>query len=126
MAVWLDHRTQRWPATADPHLLINVKIAVGVGCVSDSWVNTTLDLSAQAVREDRIFDEAAASGGDVRRLCDLFGLSVKAAERYASAVNSLTLPDVTQRVDAGTGAPLQGTDGGMPGAASSIGVDMQP
>lgn len=61
-----------------------------------------------------------------RRLCDLFGLSVKAAERYASAVNSLTLPDVTQRVDAGTGAPLQGTDGGMPGAASSIGVDMQP
>ncbi|SMC85161.1 hypothetical protein SAMN05661093_02031 [Kibdelosporangium aridum] len=29
---------------------------------------------------------ASATGGDVRRLCDLFGISVKAAERYAHAL----------------------------------------
>ena len=43
----------------------------------------TLGVSAQAVREDRILDEALATGGDIRRLCDLFGLTVGGAERYA-------------------------------------------
>ncbi|NIH79282.1 hypothetical protein FHX46_001812 [Amycolatopsis viridis] len=69
-----------------PHLLINTKTAVRLTQVSHSWINTTLGLSLQAVREDRILDEASAAQGDVRRLCDLFGISVKAAERYAHAV----------------------------------------
>jgi hypothetical protein len=86
LAAWLDHRAQRWPATANPHLLINAKTAVRTGQVSHLWINKTLGLPAQAVREDRILDEAIATGGDLRRLGDLFGLSVKAAERYTSAV----------------------------------------
>lgn len=28
-----------------------------------------------------------ATGGDLRRLCDLFGLSISGAERYRSALN---------------------------------------
>jgi hypothetical protein len=86
LAAWLDHRAHRWPATANSHLLINTKTAVHRGQVSHMWINKTLGLSAQAVREDRILDEALATGGDLRRLGDLFGLSVKAAERYARTV----------------------------------------
>jgi len=34
------------------------------------------------LREDRILHEIHTSGGDVRRICDLFGLTVAAALRY--------------------------------------------
>ena len=51
--------------------------------VSSPWISHTLGVSPQAVREDRILDEALATGGDIRRLCDLFGLTVGGAGRYA-------------------------------------------
>ncbi|MGH3206511.1 MAG: hypothetical protein ACRDNO_01985 [Trebonia sp.] len=38
----------------------------------------------QAIREDRILHEAHASGDDIRRICDLYGLSASAAKRYAA------------------------------------------
>ena len=44
------------------------------------WKNT--DLRPQALREDRILQEIQATGGDVRRICDLFGLTIGAALRY--------------------------------------------
>lgn len=88
LAAWLDHRAQRWPATANPHLLINAKTAVRTAPVSHHWINQTLGLTtAQAIREDRILHEATVTGGDIRRLCDLFGLSVKAAERYTNTLD---------------------------------------
>ncbi|MFI5783146.1 hypothetical protein [Nocardia sp. NPDC051570] len=87
LAVWLDYRAARWPDTANPHLLINMKSGVRTGPVSHAWINSTLGISSQAVREDRILHEALATGGDVRRLCDLFGLSVKAAERYTDTLD---------------------------------------
>jgi len=65
-----------------PHLFINAYTAVRTSHISHLWINQTLGVSAQAIREDRILNEAIATGGDIRRLCDLFGLSVKAAERY--------------------------------------------
>jgi hypothetical protein len=45
-------------------------------------VTSTLGISAQAVCEDRILHKALATGGEIRRLCDLFGLTVGGAERY--------------------------------------------
>lgn len=45
-----------------------------------------------AIREDRILDEALATGGDVRRLADLFGLSIEAGTRYTDV---LSHPDLT-------------------------------
>ena len=39
------------------------------------------------MREDRILDEAHATGGDVRRICDLFGITVGAAIRYTATVD---------------------------------------
>jgi hypothetical protein len=44
-------------------------------------------MTTQAIREDRILRELHATGGDVRRVCDLFGLSSAGAGRYASALN---------------------------------------
>jgi hypothetical protein len=37
-------------------------------------------------REDRILNEIHDSGGDVRRICDLFGLTVDAALRYTTVL----------------------------------------
>jgi hypothetical protein len=82
LAAWLDERARRWPATVNPHLFINWYTAVRETPVSSPWISHTLDISPQAVREDRILDEALATGGDIRRLCDLFGLTVGGAERY--------------------------------------------
>jgi len=48
-------------------------------------------MSAQAIREDRILHEAHATRGDIRRLCDLFGLSVSGAERYTATVDHIDL-----------------------------------
>jgi hypothetical protein len=43
-----------------------------------------LGVAGQLIRRDRILDEAHATGGDVRRLIDLFGLSVEGAHRYVA------------------------------------------
>ena len=38
-------------------------------------------LTPRAIREDRILAEAHATGGDPRRLTELFGLSIQASTR---------------------------------------------
>jgi hypothetical protein len=48
------------------------------------WNKT--NLRPQALREDRILQEIHATGGDIRRICDLFGLSIEAALRYAATL----------------------------------------
>jgi hypothetical protein len=45
-------------------------------------------LAPQTLREDRILDEVRATGGDVRQVCELFGLSVEAAMRYTTAADT--------------------------------------
>ena len=47
----------------------------------------TVGMAIQQIREDRILHEALATGGDVRRLCDLFGISVAAALRYTAVLD---------------------------------------
>jgi hypothetical protein len=51
------------------------------------WLTIGPDLSIAAIREDRILDEAHATGGDVRRLADLFGLSIQAGTRYTNVIS---------------------------------------
>jgi hypothetical protein len=46
------------------------------------------------LREDRILQEIHVTGGDVRRICDLFGLSIEGAMRYALTIGH---PDLEQR-----------------------------
>jgi hypothetical protein len=92
LAAWLNHRNRTWPGSANPHLLINRRTAprlVPVGA-QFPWLHTTL--RPQALREDRILSEIHATGGDIRRICDLFGLSVEGATRYLMTVEH---PDLT-------------------------------
>lgn len=83
LSLWLDERARRWPNTINPHLFINRYTAVRTCPVSHAWIASTLDIPATAIREDRILNEAIAGAADLRRLCDLFGLSIDAAMRYA-------------------------------------------
>ena len=96
VAAWLDYRNARWPNTANPHLFVHYRSATGLGPVGAEWLRLTLGVPVRALREDRILNEAHATGGDVRRLGDLFGLSANAAGRYARTVDDPDLLDFDQ------------------------------
>lgn len=87
LAAWLDHRSNRWPRTANPHLFINVITATRTTEISYVWVNDTLGIPAHRFREDRILDEIHATGGDIRRASDMFGLSIPPLLRYLATLN---------------------------------------
>lgn len=92
LTAWLGHRARAWPNTPNPHLLVNRRTAPRLVPVGHSfpWLHTTL--RPQALREDRILNRIHATGGDIRRICDLFGLSVEGATRYLKTVEH---PDLT-------------------------------
>jgi hypothetical protein len=83
LTAWLDHRARAWPGSINPHLFVNRRTAPRSTPVSRPFPWKTLKIKPQALREDRIIQEIHATGGDVRRLCDLFGLSIGTAMRYA-------------------------------------------
>jgi integrase len=87
IAAWLDHRRERWPNTNNSHLFINQYTATRLGPISSYWLHSLLDISPQKIREDRILNEAQATGGDARRVCDLFGLTVGGAVRYTGTLD---------------------------------------
>ena len=91
-AAWLDHRQRRWPSCANPHLLVSRRTAPRLVPVGHNFPWKGITLRPQALREDRILHEIHATGGDVRRICDLFGLSVEGATRYLKTVEH---PDLT-------------------------------
>jgi hypothetical protein len=97
LSAWLDHRNRTWPATANPHLLINRRTAPRIVPSGPSfpWKNSAV--RPRALREDRILHEIHATGGDVRRIYDLFGLSVEGASRYLKTVAHPDLRDVDEQ-----------------------------
>ncbi len=84
LAAWLDHRAHTWPHTANPHLLVTRKSAPRLTPAGRQFPWKKAGLRPQAIREDRILQEIHATGGDIRRICDLFGLTVDGALRYAT------------------------------------------
>jgi len=86
LRAWLDERAKRWPRTLNPHLFITQHTAPRLGMPGHQFPWRKAGISAQALRTDRILQEAQASGGDVRRICDLFGLTVDSATRYIRAI----------------------------------------
>lgn len=78
----LTERSRRWPSTINPHLFITGRTAVRTTPVCSVWISDKLGVLPQKIREDRILNEAIATDGDVRRLSDLFGISVMTAQRY--------------------------------------------
>lgn len=82
LAAWLDHRNRRWPNTANPHVFLNHRNSSRTTPVGGRWLTLTTGIPIHVLREDRILHEALVTGGDVRRICDLFGLTVEGALRY--------------------------------------------
>jgi integrase len=99
LAAWLDYRSKCWPNTANPHLFIHYRTATQTRPVGIHWLYLKLGSSVRVIREDRILNEAHANAGDLRRLCDLFGLSVKAASRYTATLDHPSLGDLDQCQD---------------------------
>lgn len=97
LSACLAYRERRWPHSGNPHLFINRASAVRLTPVSGSWVNDVLGTPAQALREDRIPDEAQASQGDPRRIADLFGLIVNAAPRFTATVDHVSFTEHQRR-----------------------------
>jgi len=91
LAAWLDHRGRRWPGSVNAHLFVSRRSAPRLTPVGRQFPWSNTDLRPHALREDRILQEIHATGGDVRRVCDLFGLSVESALRYA---RTLAHPDL--------------------------------
>jgi len=87
LSTYLNFRNNRWPTTANPHLFINVLTATRTSPVTYVWVNDNLGAPASKFREDRILYEIHASGGDVRRAADLFGLTIPPLMRYLDTLN---------------------------------------
>ncbi|MEU7148695.1 hypothetical protein AB0B15_11745 [Streptomyces sp. NPDC045456] len=96
LQAYVDDRARRWPATTNPHLFITQFTARRTTPVTHQWMNSKLGLPAQAIREDRILDEAQAAG-DPRRLCNLFGLSVGGTLRCTAALNHPDLDEISTR-----------------------------
>lgn len=82
LATWLEHRQRTWPRTLNQHLLITRKTAPRLTPPGQQFPWNQLPFTSRALREDRILQEIHATGGDVRRICDLFGMSIEGAMRY--------------------------------------------
>jgi integrase len=93
LATWLAHRASRWPTTTSPYLFISQRTATLIQPVGERWLRLTMGpgLTPTALREDRILNEAQATGGDARRLSDLFGLSIQATSRYVATIDHPSL-----------------------------------
>ena len=81
---YLQHRNARWPNTANPYLFLTRRSAHRTTPVSPGWFNKVLGISTHRIRADRILEEAAASGGDLRAMREMFGITVETAQRYAA------------------------------------------
>lgn len=89
LSAWLAYREERWPVTRNPHVFVSRRTALDTDPVGVWWITTSMGMAAQEAREDRILNELHASGGDIRRLCDMFGLSIAGASRYFSALGAV-------------------------------------
>lgn len=90
---WLKYREQCWPNTANQHLFISRQSATEHRPVGYDWVTRRIGTTTQKVREDRILQELIATNGDLRRICDMFGLTIGGAKRYAAILGLTDLAD---------------------------------
>jgi integrase len=96
---WLAYRRERWPNTANPHLIINQQTAPETGPVSTFWAKKALRGQAatlERLRIDRQLEEALVHGPDPLHLASVFGVSEKTAIRYAAAARQLLATPIEQ------------------------------
>ena len=88
---WLRERHRRWPATANPHLLVSQQTAAmnALPPVSSMVMNEIfrpLGLTPSGLRQDRILDEARQTADPVH-LMRVFGISDTTAMKYVYAAH---------------------------------------
>ena len=88
----MDWRQRTWPGSINPYLLVHVRNAGTTRHVTPWWIRHQLSMPGMHIRQDRILDEVHATSGDVRALCDLFGLSIAGAYRSTTAVDHIVEP----------------------------------
>jgi integrase len=89
---WLAHRRDRWPHTANPHLIINQQTAMTTRPVSENWLTETcrgLTATLERLRVDRQLEEALTCGADPLHLAAVFGIDDTTAIRYAAIARQL-------------------------------------
>ena len=113
---WLNHRRTRWPHTANPHLLISQRSALGTGQVSAPWIQDLRGLPAtlDRLRIDRQLEEALACGADPLHVAAVFGIDTSTAIRYAANARQLLTHDHQARLPA---APPPATPANPPSQA---------
>ncbi|MFF5030331.1 hypothetical protein ACFY2J_39890 [Streptomyces collinus] len=97
---YLDYRHRRWPKSTNPHLLISRNTATTTAAVGTFWMDKLvkpLPVGLDRLRQDRILEEALASGADPLHLAHVFSLGAKASLRYAAAVTASAAEQERQR-----------------------------
>ena len=94
LLAWLGYRRASWPDTANRHVLITRKSALGTGPVSASYLADYLGrhqrgISLEHIRRDRILQEALATGADPLHLALVFNIDHTNAMAYANAARNL-------------------------------------
>jgi hypothetical protein len=90
IGVYLGIRSQRWPATSSPFLLVTRKTAHTGEPVSQFWMNRlfrSLRVTAEQLRDDRIVEEALSGRADPLHLAAVFGFGPRTGLRYAQAAH---------------------------------------
>lgn len=90
---WLHTRRQRWPLTANPHLIISKTAALSstaqISRVTLSSLFASSGVSLDRLRMDRYLEEAFTYGPDPLHLSSLFGISDATALRYTTLARHL-------------------------------------
>jgi hypothetical protein len=92
LLAWLQHRSHRWPGTANPHLIINQQTAMTTRAVSENWLAGTcrgLTATLERLRVDRQLEEALTCGADPLHLAAVFGIDDTTAIKYATIARHL-------------------------------------
>ena len=103
LLAWLDYRRATWPDTANRHVLITRKSALGTGPVSASYLADYLGrhqrgISLEHIRRDRILAEALATGADPLHLALVFNIDHTNAMAYANAARNLLTGPAEQKL----------------------------
>ncbi|WP_291756879.1 hypothetical protein [Cellulomonas sp. 73-92] len=104
LARWLDYRQQKWPNTQNPYLIVNQRTAPRLMAAGRTYPWQQAGIGPQKLREDRILVEVRATGGDARRLSDLFGLGIESTNRYVDTLGHPALTGEDSQVP-GTSTP---------------------
>lgn len=97
---WLSYRRERWPGTANPHLLVSIASALGHAPVSATWILNLRGLpgTLERLRIDRQLEEAIVAGADPLHLAAVFGFSEDTAIRWATNARELLSEPHTDRL----------------------------